>query len=327
MESQRGFGLVLGAGGTVGMAYLAGALHALHEVAGLDATRADLVVGTSAGSAVGAMVRSGWSTDDVWAMATGSHEALEEFGAHDVAARRRAIFHPAWGTPGELARRGVGSAYVMARSVLRGPGPRVPSAWARRFPGGLFSMAEARQRFAELMGESWPERPLWLCTVDITSGRRVVLGRDGAPTIPLPQAVLASCAIPGVYEPVRAGPRLLVDGGVRSSTNLDLAAGAGCRTIVCVAPMAYDPQRPPDALRQLVRRIPARALARETAFARSRGADVLLVRPTARELRVHGGNLMRADAGEQIARAAYESTAELASSERFTSVLGRLTAA
>jgi NTE family protein len=325
--SDSGFTLVLGAGGTVGMSYLAGALHALKETAGLDASCAELVIGTSAGSAVGAFVRSGWTTDDVWAMATGSHEALQEFSANDIAARRRAIFDPAWGTPVELARRGLGSAYVMARSVLRGPGPRIPSRWGRRFPGGLFSMAEARRHFADLLGEAWPAQPLWLCTVDITTGRRVVLGRAGGPALPLPDAVLASCAIPGVYQPVRAGRRVLVDGGVRSSTNLDLAAGDRPRTIVCVAPMAYDPAEPPDRMRQLVRRIPSRALSREVARARAAGSEVLLVRPTAQELHEHGGNLMRADAGEQIARSAYESTAKLASTERFVSVLRRLTAA
>jgi predicted acylesterase/phospholipase RssA len=260
-------------------------------------------------------------------MAVGTHPALEQFSAGDIAARRRAIFDPAWATPAELARRGIGSAYVLARTILRAPAPSVPARWGRRFPGGLFAMTEARRHFVDLLGEQWPEQPLWLCTVDIASGRRVVLGRAGAPDVALPDAVLASCAIPGVYPPVRTGRRLLVDGGVRSSTNLDLAVGAGCRTIVCIAPMAYDTAMPPDALRQLVRRIPARALSREAAYAREQGAEVLLVRPTAAELRAHGPNLMRADAGETIARLAYDATARLVASERFMPVLGRLRAA
>src|SRR4051794_14882773 len=53
-------GLVLGAGGMVGLAYNAGALHALHELGGVDVAGADLIVGTSAGSVVAAYLRSGW---------------------------------------------------------------------------------------------------------------------------------------------------------------------------------------------------------------------------------------------------------------------------
>src|SRR2546430_1216023 len=70
-------GLVLGAGGTVGMAYHAGVLRALREVGGFAAEDADLVVGTSAGSVVGAYLRSGWTTEDFWHLALGTHAELE----------------------------------------------------------------------------------------------------------------------------------------------------------------------------------------------------------------------------------------------------------
>jgi NTE family protein len=185
----------------------------------------------------------------------------------------------------------------------------------------MFAMTEGERRFADELPESWPERPLWLCAVDISSGRRVVLGRPGAPPVSLRRAVMASCAIPGVYKPVRVGAMTLVDGGAHSTTNLDLASRAGCRLIIAVAPMAFDPSAPPDRLRQLTRRVPARALAGEARAARRRGVDVLLVRPTGAELSIHGANLMRRDAGEEIARAAYEVTARLVTTDRFRSLL------
>ena len=114
-----GVGLVLGAGGTVGLAYHCGVLHALAQVAGVKADEAELVVGTSAGSVIGAYLRAGWTTDDMWQFALGTHPTLASMAPDELDERRHAIFVPAWATPRELARRGVGSAYVFARSVVR----------------------------------------------------------------------------------------------------------------------------------------------------------------------------------------------------------------
>src|SRR5207302_11184596 len=215
----------------------------------------------------------------------------------------------------------VGSGYVLAQALARRPSLPIPGFLRRRFPGGLFAMTEGQRRLPDELGTTWPDRPLWLCTVDIASGRRVVLGREGAPPVPLARAVMASCAIPGFYPPVRVGRMTLVDGGVHSPTNLDLAAKFGCDLIIGVAPMAYEPVDAPDPVRQLVRLVPTRALSRETAYARRRGAEVLLIRPTAAELAIHGANLMRPDAGEDIARASYEAAARLLESDRFRQIL------
>src|SRR5204863_2533261 len=130
---------------------------------------------------------------------------------------------------------------------------------------------------------------------------------------------LASCAIPGVYQPVRVGNRVLVDGGTHSSSNPDLAARYGCDLIIGVVPMAFDPVRPPGPLGQLVRRVPARALAGEVAYARRRGAEVVLVRPSASEVRQHGIDLMRHDRLDVVARAAFASTARTLETPRFQS--------
>src|SRR4029077_1135525 len=112
-------GLVLGAGGGGGMSSHAGVRHALAVEGGLDARSADLVVGTSAGSVVGALLRSGRSTRDIWDLV---HE--------DQAV---ATFERVGGPPLEPAARAVGSAYVATRSLVRVPAPRVPGFVARRF--------------------------------------------------------------------------------------------------------------------------------------------------------------------------------------------------
>jgi NTE family protein len=320
------FGIVLGAGGTVGLAYHAGVLRALERVAGIVPNDASLIVGTSAGSVAGAYIRSGWTTEEYWQVALGTHPSLDDLSAEELDERSRGILAPAFHDPLTFARRMVGSAYVTSRSFVRVPVPwlKVPGLLQRAFPGGVFDMAEGRRRFAEELPVGWPDRPLWLCTVDIESGRRVVLGRPGkrAPLASLQAAVAASCAIPGVYSPVRIGALTLVDGGIHSTTNLDLAARAKCDLIIGIAPMAYDTGGSlPSPFNQFVRRVPARMLIDEMDEARRGGAEVLLIRPSAAELRIHGSNLMRRGGWDLVAKAAYESAARQLETDRFRGAL------
>ena len=296
-------------------------------MAGIAPGNADLLIGTSAGSVIAAYLRSGWTGEDFWQFTLGTHPSLTELDADEAERRRREIFTPRWRSPLELSRIALGSAYVLGQAVVRRPALPIPGWLRRRFPGGLFAMTEGERRLPEELAQDWPQEPLWLVAVDINTGRRVVLGREGAPAVSVATAVLASCAIPGFYQPVKVGKMTLVDGGVHSSTNLDLAAKFGCDLIIGVAPMAYEPVDAPDPVRQLVRLVPTRALSRETAYARRRGAEVLLIRPTAAELTIHGANLMRPDAGEEIAKAAYQATARLLETDRFRQVLADSSAA
>lgn len=320
-------GLVLGGGGVVGMAYHAGALRALEEVGGLQPDAVDLIVGTSAGSVVGAYLRSGWSTDDFWQLALGTHPKLGEIGVGDPGDRDHQVIARAFRTPLGFARRGLGAAFVMASSISRFPLGPMPALLRNAFPGALFDMPEGRRRFAEELPSAWPDKDLWLVAVDITRGRRVVLGRPGAPEATLQQAVRASAAIPGVYAPVPLGRMTLVDGGVRSPTNLDLATSYGCGLIIAVAPMAYDTGARPGTFARMARELPTRMLARETAGARRAGAEVLLVRPDAAEVALHGLNLMRPEIAAAVARAAYDSTARTIDTPRFRDALASAAAA
>src|SRR4051794_19974660 len=132
-KTQR-FTLVLGAGGTVGLAYHAGVLKALADVRGIEAADADLIVGTSAGSGAGAYLRSGYTSDDFWQMAIGTHPSVADIDELELAERRRALFTPAWASPIELVRRCVGSSYALAQSVAHVPSLPLPSAVRRQFP-------------------------------------------------------------------------------------------------------------------------------------------------------------------------------------------------
>src|SRR5207248_6093813 len=184
MASRR-IGIVFGGGGTVGMAYHAGVTRALEQVAGIRPADADLLVGTSAGSVIAAYLRSGWTGEDFWSFALGTHPTLTELGDEEAARRRRQIFTPRWRSPVELSRIALGSAYVLGQAVVRRPALPIPGWLRRRFPGGLFAMTEGQRRLPAELAAEWPAKAGGLCTVDINTGRRIVLGREGAPEVPL----------------------------------------------------------------------------------------------------------------------------------------------
>jgi NTE family protein len=300
----------------VGLAYHAGVLRALSQHAGFDADSADLVIGTSAGSVIAAYVRAGWSAEDLWDVVLSGPSlppSPEADGTADIPENGGVLprlFVARFHTPVDLARHVLGSSYVLARSVLRAPLPSLPDFIQRAFPAGLFDMAEGKRRFREELPEGWPSRATWLVAMDIVSGRRMVLGRRRPPRLSLPQAVMASCAIPGAYPPVRYGRRLLIDGGAHSTTNLDLAVAYGAELIIAVAPMSYDPGDPPPWPGRLARRIPSRSLDAELARADREGIPVFLVRPSAREIALHGVDLMRSGQLREVAEGAYQSTTE-----------------
>ncbi len=303
------------------MAYHAGVLRALEREAGIKAGDADLIVGTSAGSVMAAYLRSGFDADSLWEMALGTHPILEEFGETPTKRRSATAFTPAFHNGSELVSRVIGSGFVAMRSFARLPVPRLPEFLHPLFYAGLFTMERAHERFDQDFAEVWPTSALAICAVDLASGRRSIFGPTTS-ALTLPEAVVASCSIPGFYSPLRKDGVTYVDGGVHSPTNLDVAARFGCDLIIGIAPMAYDPQLDIPLGRRLARRIGHRSLHNEAAMARARGAEVLLIRPSDEDVRVQGINLMRASGAEAIAYTAYESTCRLLATDRFSLALG-----
>jgi NTE family protein len=151
----------------------------------------------------------------------------------------------------------------------------------------------------EDLPDEWPVEGLYICAVDLYTGTRVAFGHPDAPPAPLPEAVLASTAIPGVFPPVKIGARHYVDGGAYSATSLDLAVDAGCEAILCIAPLGYKSdgvvtaRDPKIWFPMLARTLFARALRREVNDARAKGIDVFVLRPGLTELKSHGTNSMR----------------------------------
>ena len=288
--------LVLGAGGLVGTAHHAGVLSALERELGFTHADAQIVIGTSAGSAIGAYLRTGWTAEGLM----GRTRDLIEAAPSPVASN-----------PIRVARHAVGSAYILARTAVRVPSllSVPPTALLRRaFPAGLVTIGEGLSILDRELPRRWPDAGLWLTAYDLVQRRRVVLRARPAPYLALPEAVRASCAIPGVYTPVHVGDTVLVDGGVWSLTNLDLALAAGCDTAVCVAPLVYDPEQPPPLASRSIRHLTTRWLAREVATARRNGLRVVVLAPGPESIQAHGLNMMRGRGLEQVAEVAYHET-------------------
>jgi len=169
-------------------------------------------------------------------------------------------------------------------------------------PQGRIPLDDLRARIAAL-GPRFDGR-LLVVGVDAGTGHRVVFGAPGAPEADVPDAVAASCAVPGLFRPVRIGGRDYVDGGVWGPVNLDIAPVRPGDWVLCLVPTA--------ALRA-GNRIAARALghgwqaavAVEAAGVRRRGARVTIIGPDAGSSAAMGANLMDASRRDQVASAGF----------------------
>jgi NTE family protein len=291
-------GLVFGAGGVLGAAWMTGALPAVQAHLLRPLNDADIIVGTSAGSVIAAALRCHSSIDEMIAYQRGEAVGvLRNTGPSPVEHGPL----PPW------PHLRVGSPPLMLASLLK-PHRVHPSvgasAWLLRGRGqhaGLRAMVDAlhthaRQHAAPDRPPHWVDRPTWIVAVDYDSGQRVVFGREDAPPAPLPDAVIASCSIPGWYEPVTINGRRYVDGGVRSPTSLGLLAGAGIDEVYVLAPMASverdSPRRPHEMLERRLRWLMTHALLRDAHALRSRGIKVTVLTPGPEDLAVMGVNLM-----------------------------------
>lgn len=290
--------VVLGAGALTGGAYEAGVLAALHDETGFDARDADLIVGTSIGSLMGTLLRCGLSAPDLYAYRTS--EAVSKSGS--------ALFARLGDAPSDVPnmlprpRWPVPPPRVLMRAVVHPFRSRAAFLTAA-LPVGRLPSNALSDPLRRLTGTSWPAKEFWAVAAQLPSGKRVVFGADGCPSCDVPDAVSASCAVPGYIAPVLIDGRLYVDGGVHSPTNADLLADSGCDTVVVVSPMS--------SARHVIRTNPVRRycsvlLGAEVRKLRKDGARVIVFQPGIAEQRAMGLNAFDDARCPAVARAAYE---------------------
>lgn len=285
-------GLVLGAGGVLGGAWLVGGLHALATETGWDPGGAEYMVGTSAGSMVAALSACGVPP---WFMvAHSAGETPEEVDADTSSSRSAgAAFRLHRGIPA----LGPGS-WRLALASLARPYRYSPAAvLAGWLPRGIVSPEPLKETIRRVAGDGWAPHPnLRIMACDYGTGRRVAFGQGDAPAAPLADAVAASCAIPGFYRAVDIAGRRYVDGGMWSTSNLDVLAGLGLDLVICLNPTssleAPSAQTLGTRAAAALRQAAGRRLGREARRVREGGTEVVLIQPSVHDLDAMGTNLM-----------------------------------
>jgi NTE family protein len=294
--------LVLGAGGTLGEAWMRGVLSGIESAAEIDFRRCEYVVGTSAGSIVAAALAAGRRPE-------AGDRASREWGAQATTQEpdrdlRGALRYLGGEVAKSAGRLGATAAAPLAPLALAGLEPA-----GRAFRAAALSRAPRPDRRLDSVGahidslDAQFDGRLRIMAVDRRNGRRVMFGAPGAPPASVKDAVLASCAVPWLFAPVEIGGREYVDGGVWSPTNLDAAPGGRGARVLCLAPSSTGPLRAPTSA----------ALVAEEMALKARGMRVRTVTPDAASSKAIGHNLMDPGRIEGVLDAAFSQGRALAS--------------
>ena len=255
-------GLVLGGGGITGAAYEIAALMAIRMATEWDPNQADVVVGTSSGAFVSALVRHRALTLDSLVLPTDDRE--------DVAERIRShvYFKDSSTSVGKWVRYGLV------------PGVRKPGLTMFLGSPARYSAAGIGDWVTSHIGEpaasSWPTAPTAIVAYELEERRRTAFGTDDAPDVGLSDAVAASSAVPLVFRPYPIDGRLYVDGGVSSGTHADILLGHDepLDLVLVIAPMAAEVQRRRALFHEkMFDRVGMRSLAQEIAMIKGAWPD------------------------------------------------------
>jgi NTE family protein len=235
--------LVLGGGGFTGAVYEIGALRALDLLSVSRSINAfDVYVGTSAGAFVAGAVANGITPQQMMqAIVRDGREQLPDV-------RMNALLRPNYR---EFVSRGVRLPFklmslvaMLSRDLGQVSAMDVVLALAEALPTGLYTGGGLERYVHDVLSEMGRtddfrelDAELYVTGTDLDSCQRAVFGADGLDDVPISRAVAASSALPMVYKPVKIKDRVYVDGGLVSTTNLDIAIEAGAEFVVVVNPL------------------------------------------------------------------------------------------
>src|SRR2546428_2078048 len=235
------YALALAGGGVIGGMYEVGVITAIEERLN-GASGFDIYVGCSAGSVVASLLANGVRASDIYRI-------IEQDLEHPLNFRRGAVFasnsfRHAAGRFGRLL-------WAVGKNAMTGMRESVPDMLAaaeRDLPAGVFPLGALeryqRDTFAAFrLQNSFTalHRVLLIPAIDLDRAQRVVFGRNGLQDVAISEAVAASSAIPGVFEPYTLRGRDYVDGGVGLSGHADLAGVAGADVVLVGNPLVPSP--------------------------------------------------------------------------------------
>ena len=235
--------LVLGGGGFTGGVYEIGALRALDLLA-LNRTvnEFDIYVGTSAGSFVASLLANGVTPEEMARVL--NRELPSPFRDLDQSTLLRPNYRGFLQRSLAFPLRVLGIARELASHIGSVSAVDVATGLAETLPTGIYSGRGLQGYVAEVLSD--PDRSddfrmldpeLYLVATDLDTTERVVMGEGDWAEVPISQAVAASGALPLIYEPVEINGRQFIDGGIRSTTNVDVAVERGAKFVVVINPL------------------------------------------------------------------------------------------
>jgi NTE family protein len=235
--------LVLGGGGFTGGVYEIGALRALDLLAvNRTVNQFDVYVGTSAGSFVAALTANGVTPEEMMRVVNQQVPTPFKDVDRSTLMRPNALEFVRAGALMPLKMLGLARnllGQIRATSVID-----LAVGIAEALPSGLYDGRGIQEYLETVLGD--PDRvndfrllehELFLTATDLDTCERIVVGGPDWDDVPIARAVAASTALPMVYKPVEIKGRHLVDGGLRSTTNVDIAVEAGAKFVVVVNPL------------------------------------------------------------------------------------------
>jgi NTE family protein len=235
--------LVLGGGGFTGGVYEIGALRALDLLAvNRTVNEFDIYVGTSAGSFVASLASNGVTPEEM--MRVVNQQVPTPFRDIDLGTLLRPNYIDFVKSTALLPLRMVGIARTVAKNLRGVSLMDLVVGLAEGLPPGVYDGGGIEGYLMDVLGDLDRTRDfrmlrneLYLPATDLDTCERIVFGEDGWEDVPIPTAVAASTALPMVYKPVNVKGRHLVDGGLQSTTNLDIAVEHGAKLVVVINPL------------------------------------------------------------------------------------------
>ena len=287
--------LVLGCGAVAGGAWTIAALQSLRQQLNWEPGDAELLVGTSVGAVIAALLACGVSLDQLIA-------------AQQTDEVRNAQNEPIWnhrhdsgGALPPWPKWRLTAPALIKKALNREVRPL--TGFCGLLPSGQTDMSAFKRLITQAAApfsaqQYWPDKKLWLMAVDAQTAQRRALGREASDrqAINLADAVCASYAVPGCCPPVDLQGRRYLDGGIVSPVSADLLVNEAIDEVIVLAPMA---SRQPgkaggvfNAVERYVRRGMTSIVDREEAILRAAGKRVIRVEPNEDDLRAFGWNLL-----------------------------------
>ena len=283
-EATPSRALVLSGGGITGTAWELGILRGLEE-GGVNVTNADLIVGTSAGSSVGAQITSELSLEELYDLQLKPIEETIE---------------------GQVQFDGTQFRKMMAAAIMSSPDPKTARASIGEAALATETMSEEERLeliASRLPSHEWnPEMKLVITAVNAQTGEWVTFDRDS--NVPLVVAVTASSAVPGVYPPTTINGQRYIDGGMSSGTNADLAKGYERVLILVAEPTMTHPVMGPTMHRINFNE--------ELSQLKDSGSEVMVITPDEDSLKAKGFNPLDASFRGVSAKAGRKQGREMA---------------